>query len=173
MIQKPADQHPLNGHSAAATRGLRQGVLDRFGAPYMLLGDFGATCLRFDIRTPAGRRVGGLVLEAAGAVGRITELWIAGSFVDRLPHAFGSLFRRILPFRPLAGHRERGLGSLLVIYALKAACELRLNAVGVSGTIPPTALHMLRNLGFAVEPGATGIAATYRISPISSGHDCS
>jgi len=171
MIQKPAEQHPLNGHSAAAPKGIRQGVLDRFGAPYLLLGDFGTTCFRFDIQTTAGRQIGCLVLEVAGAVGRITGLWIAGSFIDRFPRALRRLFRRLFPFRPLAGHRERGLGSLLVIYALKVSCELRLNAVVVSGEIPPFALHMLCNLGFAGEPGDDGIAATYRISPILSGHD--
>ena len=164
MSPSPTAQPSSNGHSCTTAAAIHQPIKDRWGRHGLVTGDFDGRCWRFEIRTPRGHRVGQLVLEIDDRGGRIVELSIVDEATRWLPHWLHRLIAQLhLPW-PHAGHRDSGLGSLLVIYALKVACDLHLQAVIVPGPIPAPARGLFRNLGFVLHDEATGPAATYRIS---------
>jgi hypothetical protein len=163
MSPSPTDQFSPNGHSSSAAA-IHQPIKDRWGRRELLIGNFDGNCWRFEIHTPQSHRVGQLVLEIDEHLGRIVELGIVDEATRWLP---AMLHRPIAQLRlpwPHAGHHNCGLGSLLVIYALKVACDLHLRAVIVPGPIPAPARGLFRNLGFVLHDNVTGPAATYRIS---------
>ena len=152
-----------NGHSFTAAP-VSQSITDRWGSRWVLIGRFARQGCHFEIRTPQGHPVGHLVLTIEGNLGRLVALNIADEAASWLPYFLRRPLARLgLPW-PRTGYRQRGLASLLIIHALKAACDLHLNAVIVPGPIPAPARGLFRNLGFVLHDEATGPAATYRIS---------
>jgi hypothetical protein len=164
MSPQPTDQPPINGHTPPPTVRLRQEIRDRWGRPYELLGRLDLDACHFTLHTTAGRQVGQLVLNLAGTTGRLVQLQINDDAAPWLPAWLKPAVLRLFPHWSISGHRGRGLGALLIIYALKTACDLKLGAVVVPDPVPTGAQRLLRDLGFELARSPAPIAATYHIS---------
>ncbi len=165
MTPQPISPPPLNGHRAApAGEPVTQPIRDRWGRPYLLRGEIGPSGIRYILTTARGATIGRATLEISDRTGRLVELHIADGAAPWLPRALRRPLVRLLPRWSATGHRDRGLGSLLLIYSLKAACDLELRQVVVADPIPAAAKGLFRNLGFALHPVDTGFTASYRIS---------
>lgn len=163
MTPSPTAQPPHHGDTARPCVRLHQAVRDRRGRSYMLHGSIEISRSRFTVHTAEGEQVGELILTTEGSTGRITRLHLAKRSPHWVPGKVATLLARLGAKRVAHSHRGRGLGSLLVLHALRTACDLRLAEVRVPAPIPVSAHGLFRNLGFSLTNESAGTAALYPI----------
>ncbi len=164
MTPRPTSTPPLNGHSLVSVGSGTHPIRDRWGRSYVLRSEFGRDNFSYRIATLEGTNVGHVAIEISGQTGRLAALHVADEAAAWLPRPMRRPLVRLFPGWTATGHRGRGLGSLLLIYALKTACDLELHGVVVTDPIPATATGLFRNLGFDLRPDEPGLAARYRTS---------
>ncbi len=162
MTQPPDTMPPPNGHSHTSPVRTNQPIRDRWGRPYVLRGEFSRSHIRFALSTPNGVGVGHFEITIQGVEGRLHLLHIAEGPTVPMPRLLRRVLARILPAN-ISGHRDRGLGSLLLIYGMRAACDLGLKQV-IAPDVPPPAAGLFRTLGFALTPSDARLIGIYRIS---------
>lgn len=159
---------PPAGQPSAKGWSLHERIRDRWGHEYILQGTVGPTCYEFTVLTIADRPIAHLVLDLDGDAGELRNLHVSDENSLCLPLWLKRTLVRLLPHWSKTGHRGRGLGALLVIYALRIACDLRLRAVYASAPLPEDVQELLRDLGFALRSGPAGVSATYQITNLRS-----
>ncbi|HLP03621.1 MAG TPA: hypothetical protein VK163_16455 [Opitutaceae bacterium] len=168
MTPQPNGMTPPAGHPASMETSLRERIRDRWGCDYILQGTSGPACREFTILTTSERPIGHLVLDLDGETGELRNLHVADEASPRLPPWLRRALVRLLPNWSTTGHRGRGLGALLVIYALRSACDLKLRAVFAGAPLPADVQNLLRDLGFVLRSGSAGVSATYQIASLRS-----
>ncbi|HLP06719.1 MAG TPA: hypothetical protein VK178_01035 [Opitutaceae bacterium] len=168
MTPQPNGTPPSADHPSAVATSLRERIRDRWGRDYILQGTVGPTCREFTVLTTSERPIGHLVLDLDGDTGELRNLHIADEASPRLPPWLRRALVRFLPNWSTTGHRGRGLGALLVIYALRSACDLKLRAVLAAAPLPADVQNLLRDLGFVLRDGPAGVSATYQIASLRS-----
>lgn len=165
MTPQPTATPPLDGpHPAPCGETVTQSIRDRWGRPYVMRGEFGPNEIRYRLSTLQGATIGRVELTISGQTGCLVDLHITDGAAPWLPRVFRRRLVRLFPRWSATGHRDRGLGSLLLIYTLKTACDLELRQVAVAHPVPATAAGLFRNLGFTIHPTDTGLTASYRIA---------
>ncbi|MFT3829652.1 MAG: hypothetical protein QM691_08110 [Opitutaceae bacterium] len=168
MTPQPNGRMTSAGQPSAKEWSLHERIRDRWGRDYVLRGAIGPACYEFTVLTTAERPIGHLVLDLDGDTGELRNLHVTDENSLRLPLWLRHTLVRFLPNWSRIGHRGRGLGALLVIYALRTACELKLRAVFASAPLPEDVQDLLRDLGFVLRSGPAGVSATYQIANLRS-----